>query len=237
MTIVLSQAITNVRSLLDEPASSSSPFWSDAEITTWLNEACADSQRRAEWKQLTQSIPVIPNTQNFSAPENVYRIHRVTFVPQGVPSGQSQNTYTLEYRGQMEMDQLWGINQQWPANYPMYYTLWGNPGTGTQQIIVYPVSSQAGNLIVYYYPNIIPVTATTAMLDTPQGFEDMVYDYAVYRAKRKDADPSWQDFKADYEAKLVSLIDSSRTYQDQANFVSTGQIALPGWLTGSDGGW
>jgi hypothetical protein len=183
---------------------------------------------------LTATIPIDANTQTVPAPDNTVRIHRVTFnpTPQG---GNNQNTYTLEYRGFMEMDQVWGIDQQWPATYPLYYTLFGQPGTGSLQIITYPVSAQAGNLYVYYFPEITSNTTTTLPLDAPQGFEDMAYDYAVYRALRKDADPRWADFKKDYEDKLIHLYDSSRTYQDQANFVSTGQQALPQWLTSSEG--
>jgi hypothetical protein len=63
----------------------------------------------------------------------------------------------------------------------------------------------------------------------------MMYDYAMYRALRKDADPRWQDSKKDYEDKLIALVDSSRTYQDQAGTFSTGQQALPQWLTSSEG--
>jgi hypothetical protein len=227
MGILLSTAITNVRSLLDE---ASAQFWSDSQLTSWINEGCMDSQRRAEWKEGWVTLPVIPNVQNFQAPSDAIRIHRVTFIPTN-----STNTYTLEFRGVMEMDQVWGIQQQWPANYPLYYTLWGQPGTSTLQIITYPVPSQSGNLNVLYYPETQTVTATNINIDAPQGFEDMVYDYAVYRALRRDADPRWQESKKDYEEKLVALIDSSRTYQDQAGTFSTGQQALPQWLTSSDG--
>ena len=234
MPVTIATAITNTRSLLDEPTGTVQPMWSDTELTTWLNEACADMQRRCEWKMNTATIPVSIGTQKFAAPDDTVRIHRVTFSP-SPQGGNAQNTYTLEYRGFMEMDQVWGINQQWPASYPLYYTLFGQPGTGSLEIITYPVSSQAGALAVYYFPEVISNTSTTANLDAPQGFEDMAYNYAAYRALRKDADPRWQDFKKDYEDQLIHLYDSSRTYQDQANFVSTGQQALPQWLTSSEG--
>lgn len=230
MSVTIATAITNTRSLLDEV---SAQFWSDTQITQWLNEGCADSQRRAEWKQDVATIPVIAQTQSYSAPDDVMRIHRVTFTPTTTTS--NQNTYTLEYRGFMEMDQVWGINQQWPAAYPLYYTLFGQPGTGTLQIITYPVPSNPGSLLVYYYPQVQANTTTTLNLDAPSGFEDMMYDYAMYRALRRDADPRWQEAKADYESKLTALIDSSRTYQDQAGTFATGQQALPQWLTSSEG--
>jgi hypothetical protein len=135
----------------------------------------------------------------------------------------------------MEMDQVWGINQTWPASYPLYYTLWGQPGNATLSIITYPVPSQAGNMSVYYFPEITTAVADGDALDAPQGFEDMTYDYCMYRSLRKDADPRWQEAKQSYEEKLVALIDSSRTYQDQAGTFATGQQALPQWLTSSEG--
>jgi hypothetical protein len=231
MGVTLLTARNNTRALLDEVTAQ---FWTDAQLNTWLNEACADAQRRAEWKEQTATIPVIPATQTYPAPDQVLRIHRVTFQP-SQQGGNNQNTYTLEYRGFMEMDQVWGINQTWPASYPLYYTLWGQPGVGTLQIMTYPVPSNAGNLLVYYFPEITQTLSDTSTLDAPQGFEDMTYDYAMYRALRKDADPRWQEAKATYEDKLVSLIDSSRTYQDQSGTFATGQQALPQWLTAGEG--
>ena len=80
MAVTLTNALTYVRSLLDEPTGTLSPMWSDLELTNWINEACAETQRRVEWKQATASIPVTSNTQYYAAPPNLLRIHRVTFV-------------------------------------------------------------------------------------------------------------------------------------------------------------
>ena len=63
----------------------------------------------------------------------------------------------------------------------------------------------------------------------------MVYDYCMYRALRRDADPRWQEAKATYEEKIIALTNTSRTYQDQAGTFATGQQALPQWLTSSEG--
>lgn len=231
MSISLVTARTNVRSLLDE---TTPQFWSNAQINQWLNEGCADAQRRVEWKEKQATLSVVPNTQNYPAPDDVLRLHRVEFNP-NPNSGNAQDTYTLEYRGLMEMDQIWGIYQQWPAIYPLYYTLWGQPGIGSLQIKTYPVSAQAGVMYVYYFPNIIQAIADTDNLDIAQGFEDMLNDYCMYRALRRDADPRWQEAKQDYEDKLEQLQGSSRTYQDQAGAFTTGQQSLPYWLTSSDG--
>ena len=224
MAVTLLQARTQVRELLDE---ASAQFWTDANLNDWLNEACADVARRLEWKRVIANIDVDAGTQTYTAPVDVYRIHRIEFVPDS-----SNNTYTVEFRGYMEMDQIWGINQQWPANYPLYYTLWKVPPI--MSIILYPVPSQNGTLNVYYYQNITKAVADGDNIDCLVGWEDVTYDYAVYRALRKDADSRWQDFKATYEEKLISMEDSTRTFQDQAGTFTTGQAALPTWLV-SDG--
>ncbi len=224
MAVTLTTALTNIRSLLDEP---NPQFWANSELTQWINEACAEAARKAEWKRVIANIDVDSGMQQYTAPSDVYRIYRIEFQPDA-----SIDTYTVEFRGYMEMDQIWGINQQWPASYPLYYTMWKVPPTMT--IILYPVPSQNGTLNVYYYQQITPVSSGSDDLDILEGFEDMCYDYAVYRALRKDADPRWQEFKNTYEEKLADMVMTTRTFQDQAGTFTTGQAALPEWLV-SDG--
>lgn len=224
MTLTLTDALSQVRSLLDEP---NPQFWSDAELTNWINEACSNMARKIEWKRNNASIAVTAETQTYTGPEDMIRIYRITFTPTD-----SDNTYTVENRGVMEMDQIWGINQQWPANYPLYYTTWKVPPN--LEIILYPVPSQDGALNVFYYQQITVAASGGDPVDVLEGYEDIVYDYTVYRALRKDADPRWADFKQTYEDKLVDLYENSRSFQDQAGTFSTGQAALPEWLV-SDG--
>lgn len=225
MAVQLSTMLSNVRSLLDEP---NPQFWTNAELTNWINEACAEIARKVEWKRAVTTIPVVAGTQNYvGTPADMYRIYRLTFQPTG-----SNDTYTVEFRGMMEMDQIWGINQQWPASYPLYYTTWKVPPN--IQITLYPVPAQAGTLTVYYYQQITPAVLNTDPVDALEGWEDACEDYAVYRALRKDADPRWQEFKQTYEDKLIAMVDATRTFQDQAGTFTTGQAALPEWLV-SDG--
>lgn len=224
MAITLTQITTNIRSLLDEP---NPQFWSNTELTNWINEACAEIARKTEWKRTSANISVVAETQQYTGPTDMIRIYRITFNPTS-----SMDTYTVEFRGMMEMDQIWGINQEWPASYPLYYTTWKVPPS--INIILYPVPSQAGTLEVFYYQTITPVVSGSDDVDILEGYEDIVEDYTCYRALRKDADPRWQEFKQTYEDKLVALYENSRTFQDQAGTFTTGQAALPEWLV-SDG--
>lgn len=226
MAVDLDTMITNVRSLLDEP---NPQFWSDAELTGWINECCSNVARKIEWKRNEMDIAVTADEQNYTAPDDMIRIYRITFQPTEDPTN---NTYTVEFRGMMEMDQIWGINQEWPANYPLYYTTWKVPPTLNIQL--YPVPSVDGELQVYYYQMITPVVDGGDDVDILEGYEDIVIDYTLYRALRKDADPRWAEFKQTYEDKLEDLFENSRTFQDQAGTFTTGQAALPEWLV-SDG--
>lgn len=224
MMLALSDALTAVRDLLDEQAPQ---FWSNAQLTRYLNEGQADVARRAEWKRTTSIIACQTEQQRYSAPIDLLRCYKLEYM-----QNNGINTYTVEFRGYMEMDQIWGINQEWPANYPLFYTMWGAPPT--MQIILYPVPSNPGTLFVHYYQISKPMVNMTDPIDMPPGWEDTIYDYAIYRALRQDSDPRWQDFKSSFEEKFTMFMDASRTWQDQAGTFSTGQQALPAWLI-SDG--
>ena len=225
----LAQAITQVRYLIDEPVAA---FWSNLELTSYINEGCKDVARRAETKLVTKTITLpkltIPK-QNFTLPATTYRMHRVEFYPLTTAT---TLMYVLEYRGLMEMDQIWGINKEWPASYPLYYTMWKNPPN--LKMITYPVSQTPGHFIIYYYQHIVTAVATTSEVDILSGYEDIVYDYAAYRALRKDNNPMWKTHQQIYESKLQALVDRTRNFQDQANWFSTGQQALPAWLITDD---
>lgn len=224
MAITLTNMLTNVRSLLDEP---NPQFWSNTELTQWINEACAECQRKVEWKRAIANVDVDTGTQTYVMPTDLYRAYRVEFTPDA-----SIDTYTVEFRGYMEMDQIWGINQEWPASYPLYYTMWKQPPT--LSIVLYPVPSQDGTLNVFYYQQITPVVSGSDLVDVLLGYEDVVEDYTCYRALRKDADPRWKEFKDTYEDKINVMYANTRTFQDQAGTFTTGQAALPEWLV-SDG--
>lgn len=226
MAVDLTTMLASVRSILDEP---NPQFWSNTELTNWINECCANVARKIEWKRAEMDIDITANQQNYTGPTDLIRIYRITFQPTEDPTN---NTYTVEFRGMMEMDQIWGINQEWPANYPLYYTTWKVPPTLNIQL--YPVPSVDGVIQVYYYQQITPVAEGSDDVDILEGYEDIVIDYTLYRALRKDADPRWQEFKSTYEDKLTDLYDNSRTFQDQAGTFTTGQAALPEWLV-SDG--
>jgi hypothetical protein len=237
--VSMTAAISAVRSLLDEP---NPQFWSNAEIGLWLNEACVDVQRRCEILRQKAGLVVASNAQDIAAPTDTMRIYRMEFVP----TGQTTLTYPMEFRGYLNMDSVWGNLQSLPSAWPEYYTLWYSPvganesgaPTPTQLTIrLFPVPAQAGTLNCFYYrlPVAALVTPGTDTLDIVPGWEDACYDYACYRALRKDSDPRWNDQFQIYQEKLMDLM--SRTHPDwtdQPDYFGTGAQGIPSWLVGSE---
>jgi hypothetical protein len=226
-SVQLSTALSNTRSFLNEPVSQE---WSDSQLTAYLNMGQADVQRKSEALRAMATVAVTANVQKYNAPNDSLRIYRVEYVPTGAPT---QQTYSLEFRGYNEMDAIWGIYQQYTGAYPSLYTLWNQPPT--LQIVTYPVPAENGVLNVFYYRQPAPMVLTSDTMDCLPGFEDVIYDYAVYRALRQDADPRWQDQWKLYSDDLSNMIDMSRTFTDQPNAFSSGSMNVPSWLvTGSD---
>ncbi len=231
--ITLTNALLTVRSMLDEPVQAE---WSDTELTTWLNEACADMERRTETLMQMQSQNVTVSQQTYPAPSDVLRIYRVEFYQANSPL-----MYALRYRGLEGMDQYWGNLPALPSAFPYLWTMWYSPvgadaspsAANTQlQIKLYPVPATTGTINVYYYRQITPVVIGTDTLDCLPGWEDTAYDYCVYKALRKDADSRWKDQQAIYEEKIAQMAETTRRFTDQPEFITTGPIGTPAWLLG-----
>jgi hypothetical protein len=219
-TTTLSTALTEVRDFLDEPVAQQ---WSNTQLTSYINLGQAEVQRKSESLRNLVTIEVLENVQKYIAPSDIFRIYRLEYIPEG-----STQTYGLEFRGYNEMDAVWGTYQQYTGAFPSLYTLWSNPPT--LQIVAYPVPSQTGLFQCFYYRQAVPVVNQTDTLDCLPGYESIIYDYAVYRALRQDADPRWQDQFNLYTQNLQSMVDLSRSFTDQANFFSTGTSNVPAWL-------
>ena len=80
-------------------------------------------------------------------------------------------------------------------------------------------------------------TTDTATVDIQSGWEELVENYCEFRAKRRDADPTWQEAKALYEEKLSQMMALTRRLTDQAGFiVNDSGVMIPQWLYAGDGG-
>jgi hypothetical protein len=259
MPVTLSDAIRRIRAKLDEPAyptlPGSSPnnpparFYSDTEITDWINDGLRDLARRAEFLFTYDTTISIPSySQNpanpiptYNLPTDFVRAYRIEFQV----SGDSSQTYTLEEASQAYMDQIWNVNQISTRSYPAYYVTRGYVGgTGRNQFVIqlFPQPSQAGVLNIFYYRLPIRIgdpistpTNYTLTLDCQEGWDDLVIDYGHYQGLIKARNPEWQNIKAEYETKMTNLIDVTRRYTDQPQYMSYDAMLMP-W-GGSDWGW
>lgn len=222
----LDDLIEDLNSHLDEPVTGR--YWTEVEMTRWLNEGARDISRRAE------IIPIVDDTTVVTAGTGVYaapttdlvRIHRIEYLP----TGAGQN-YPLRPSTVNEMDMIWGIQQTQTRSYPMYFVLLGYPGAAsTLNIQLYPVPAEGGTLRIFYYGFPTPMVLGTDDLLIPTGWEDLVVMYAEYMCLRKGKDSRWQEAKSLYEERLNSMVEKTREYHDQAHAIVTGMGAVPNWL-------
>ncbi len=220
----LATTLTNVRDALDD---TNTALHTDAQLTVWINEACRDIARRCEVLQTTADIVISAGVQQYTAPTDMVRIYRAEFMQTGETARQ-----TLEYRDFNSMDEVWWAAQRQTSGRPGTYTMWGFPPA--VMITLYPTPQTAGTLTIFYYkyPTELSAASPSASLTIPMGWEDLIVDYAEYRALRKARDPRWQEAKSIYEEKLAQMYDQSRRWTDSGSqFVSGyGGGHLPSWL-------
>ncbi len=236
MPATLQLTISMLRESLDDLTGTyntsgvSGNYYTNQELTDWINDACYDIAARAECLWGSDAVTTTSNVSTYTLPGDLIRINRVTFVPGPALSPPIQ-TYPLQYRMLNDMDEVWGINQITPSTYPIFYTLWGTPPSLSIQI--FPVPASSGTLNFFYYRVPVSASAMTDTLDIPQGYDYVVRLYAEYMAMRKSGNPAWQDAKGLYEQGIADLISRTRSWTDQAGTFTTGGSWLPTWLTGS----
>jgi hypothetical protein len=238
MPQALSDVIRRVRSLSNEPVVR---FYTDTEITDWVNDAARDIARRTEdLENISTTTRVMAAVGSYPAPADMIRLHRVEFQPVG-----SSQLYPIDVANRNEIDNIIGFNPNIQSSYPWVCWLWGTPNNGTYPLTIsfYPIFATGGQLNLWYFrmPVRIGDPIATASnynqpVDVPEGWDDLVVNYAIYRALQKAKNPEWQVRKAEYEAQLVTMIDVTRAWHDQP-----GQMVAPGggrwsmdWLYGMD---
>lgn len=231
MTVTLATARTEVRSILDE---TNAHFWTDAQINSWLNQGAQDIARQAQALWMQTYIQALPGQQYYRLPDDFLGVHRIDFQIQN-----SDQVYNLEFRGIKTMDELWGILQHLPAAFPQAFYIWNETGTpgGLGYFGTYPVVGEAGTFIVYYYRNAIAAVADTDLIDVTPAYEDLSYEYAIAKAKRKDRDPTWQESMQLYMAQLQNMFDKTSRFSDQGDQFTSGTPNWPLYLYTDTNNW
>jgi hypothetical protein len=230
VSIPLSIARNEVRALLDEP---NPQFWSNAQLNSWLNQGAQSIARQAQALWMQTSVPAVALQQTYNLPLDFLGVHRLDF-----NMANSNQTYNLEFRGIKAMDEIWGILQQLPAAFPQAFYLWnkvGSPNTG--YFGTYPVVGGTGTFILYYYRNSVPAIADTDLIDVTPAYEDLAIEYCIFKAKRADRDPTWQEAKAVFDAELQIMFDKTARFSDQGDQFTSGTPNWPLYLYTDTANW
>ena len=227
MAYTLAQSVTQVRSLLDE---ATAQFWTDAELESWINQGCEDVARRAEtlWQEVT--INVTPLVQNYPFPLDFLNCHRAEFP-------------LVEHRSDLQP----GVPGHQPdgrdLGHPPHLPSPGrstSPSGGTGPGLLPDALSLPGA------PGHASPSTTTARpspsrptqnIDVQPGWEDIVFDYAVYKAKRKAQDPTWQEAFQLYNGNLAQMINKTRNMTDQGEQITSGIPQWPVYAYSESDGW
>lgn len=264
MPITLSNAIYRVRSLLNEPATptdANAPgpgrFYSDTELTEWINDALRDISRRGEnlrTYDTTIQIPAYGENPNQPIPtypldlgvvltsSDILRINRVEFQVYG----DSSQVYPLEPATQNYLDNIWNVDQLSTMSFPQYWCTRGYPGgSGRNAYVIqlYPQAAQSGRLNIFYYRLPVRITDPVATpsnytldLDLLEGWDDMVIEFTLMKALIKARNPGWQDAQQRYESMITNIIDMASRDTDQPQYFSYDNMLTP-WGADNWGAW
>lgn len=222
MSATLADAIAAVRERLLEYTAGA---WQDAELIRWINEGCRDVTRRSECLFDEATIAITGGIQEYLLPTNMLRAYAVDYNR----SGDSQR-YPLEYIDFNAAPEVWGLNQTMYEGTPSIFTSWGTPPSA--KLILYPTPASSGSVRVKFYRVSLDALTADATIDMPEGWFDVVYDYAEFRALRRDKDPLWTDAKQMYEANLDNLIGLTRRFTDASGQVTPMNPGFIPWLHG-----
>ncbi|MGI0134705.1 MAG: DUF6682 family protein [Candidatus Micrarchaeaceae archaeon] len=197
---------TRLRSLLDE---TTALFWTDAQLTEWLNDGCSDLARRAEIiETINSTIAALVNTSTYALPANCLRVTSIEYLNAGI-------TYPITPTTRSNVNRMFGGGMS--ASIPLYFIVFGLMGSATipAQFTVYPPPSLAGTFNIYYYASPTPMVADSDIAQIPNGWEELPVVYAQFKAMQKNQDPTWQAIAQLYESKVHELISVTRDLTDR----------------------
>lgn len=200
-------------------AETSAIQWSDQELRRWINQGARELARRTETLEVKQDITLTSGVQQYTAPNDVIRIHRMEYVD-------GQTIRALEYRDYNNMDSVWWSSQLTIQGSPLLWTAWGF--SPSLKFILYPIPSVTNSIArVYYYKYPTQLAESTnadanTVIDCPSGWEDIITDYVEYMALRKDRDPRWQEAYNIFKERVEQMYESTRRWSDQAGMLDVG---------------
>jgi hypothetical protein len=225
MPATMTEALAEVRERLDEPEEDN---WSESFLRMCINEGCKDVSRKTESIRDSDDIAITAGDGTYPGPVDMIRISKVELRETG-----NTAVYTLKFYDFNVADSVWWTGQEQSQARPVMWTFRGTVPTVTIQL--YPIPSTAGTITVSYYrlASIIDIEGGSdgSTLDIPEGWDDLVYAYAEYRALRRDRDPRHQEAKAEYDEKMTDMLTLTGQLTDNPSEIAPEiPFGLPAWL-------
>lgn len=226
----MTEALAALRERLREPTAAA---WQNTELRRWIMEAARDIARRTKCFEKSGTVAVIANTRTYTAPVDMLidGIQAAYFTPTG-----SSQEYPVEYREIASLGHVWLMNGAIDKSYkPDIFTIWGVVPTAS--ILLYPIPNVNGTFTIYYYrlpadpfaTNYSSAASDGTTIDIPEGWIDLVYDGAEYRAWRRDRKDNWQEAKQLFEESLNTLANSAGSHSQQPQFITPYRMPTPYW--------
>ena len=171
MSITLSDAITQVRGVLNE---ASAAFWTDAEITYWIQEGTRIVSSKTLMVEDDQTIsPLIANQLSYSSSDETWIADMIE------PYAAIYDDGSNAYKGLIKVHpRQIGNVATFTAGAPKYYSL------HNRQLFVWPLASAAvaaaGSIRVLFAKETDDITALT------DEYQHLSVEYATSKAKQKD---------------------------------------------------
>lgn len=184
--MTLQEIIKAVRDELLEPTPG---FWSDEEITRWINEANNELTEKAKVEAAPYTFTTTANTSNYSLPSDLYQIKLIKINDNKI------------YPASIDV-----LNSS-VIGFPIYYVVFNN------QLYFYPIPDDTYTVRLYYYKKANQLVNTTDVPVLPERYHYLLKLYAISQAKRKADDPAYIVYYNDYLSGKNDMIQNSKIYQ------------------------
>jgi len=195
----LGKLITNVRNMLNQPNPSNS-FWSDAELTEYLNEGCriyfAEVTKNDEGLfTTTTDLDIALNTQTVALPSDAFVVKAIW---KKVPNGYE----ILDYRNNLTESYTTQGGTSSTAYFPSY-SFRGN----NLVLLPTPNFAETSGLKLEYlqFPDVMVDAADTLTNQISPIFKQLIEAYAVFKAKMKESLVNNVDLTAIPKAQVGDL--------------------------------
>ena len=171
MAFTLAQSITEVRSLLNEAVAS---FWSDTELTSWIQQGCLDWSEKSLLYILEDTITVVDNQVQYTTSTSSY-------IDNAIRCLHAEYDNKALQRVSYEQIRKHNARSLGGDTTPAYYYDQYDGTTFTFYIGPTPDSTPAGNNITVQF-----ASRTNDITAIPDEYQPTIFLYAVSRAKIKE---------------------------------------------------